>query len=353
MKLRILVALFALALVAPSPPAVAAGPVPVEPSHPPVVATSTIPLKPPRIAAVCSTVDDYVWGILSDESDLSSYTVDYWTTDHAKWHMSGELHLNSYVSGHAAFAFISKDEGSTLHVRWANYPALEASNSTPGFSTCAPGSITVTITVEGGTAQPGAFSPAISGQLPNPPFTARAAIAWSPGTPVSVLPGWYRLVNQVDKLPAGYHLTSATCGTDSTTKPDQPSLGFEVDPTGSVTCAVVYRFQQPAATKLTDSISSGINKGSTGFQTGTLTVASGSWVTYRVLTAPNLAGRGVQIWTKSKTGPWKLAATRKTAADGITRYYVRVTEWTSFRAKWPGDASFAAASSHGRVATVR
>jgi hypothetical protein len=317
----------------------------------PLLATGAAPTAPPSVMALCATDNDYVWVIISDQTGLDSYDVQY-STDFATWRIGDTLHPSTRVQGEVALEFTSKDAGTTFYARWASHPDLVGSNSKPATEVCPTGTIALSVTVQGGTATPGDFSPTVTGKQPNPPFGMRATVPLVPGSPVVVQAGWYVLTTRADSVPAGYHVQSATCGVESTTKVDQPSLQFEVDPTGPVKCEVVYGFGQMATT-LTDSMSAGINKGAAGFTTAVLVVPKGTSVTFRVETAPNLAGRLLQIWAKTRTGTWKLTATRKVAADGTARYYARITAWTAFRAKWAGDPWYKASSSHSRVATTR
>ena len=84
-------------------------------------------------------------------------------------------------------------------------------------------------------------------------------------------------------------------------------------------------------------------------------VPSGSYVTYLVTTSPSLAGRKVQIFTKtgSLAKPWKLAKVVTVASDGTIRWYARITTFTGFVAKWPGDTTYVASRSSGRYADVK
>lgn len=133
--------------------------------------------------------------------------------------------------------------------------------------------------------------------------------------------------------------------------PEAPRLEFEVDPTGPVQCEVVYQFG--VATRLTDGIAAGVNKGTAGFGTSSVVVPKGTYVTYLVRTDPKLVGKVLEIWTRTRTGPWKPTTARAVAADGSVHYYARLTAWTAFLAKWAGDDTYLPSSSHGRIATSR
>lgn len=109
----------------------------------------------------------------------------------------------------------------------------------------------------------------------------------------------------------------------------------------------------PASVALSDSIGAGIRRGSTGFTAGPITVRAGSWVTYRVVARPRLAGRIVTIWSRPGTGAWRKVATRNVATDGTIHYYAKVRTRTAFRATWAGDETYAPAASHGRTVSTR
>ena len=98
---------------------------------------------------------------------------------------------------------------------------------------------------------------------------------------------------------------------------------------------------------LTDAIAPGIERGTTGFTTASVVLPAPGYVTYLVQLAPALAGRHVEVWTRSRTGDWTLTTSRIVAADGTIHYYRRIGAWTGFQAKLAGGAS------HGRIGTVR
>ncbi len=102
---------------------------------------------------------------------------------------------------------------------------------------------------------------------------------------------------------------------------------------------------------LTDLIAPGVNHGTTGFGTASLVVPANSYITLLVVTAPNLANASMQIWTRTKTGPWTLVTSRTVASDGTVHYFARVNGWTAYQARFAGDATHSAAGSHGRIAT--
>jgi hypothetical protein len=102
---------------------------------------------------------------------------------------------------------------------------------------------------------------------------------------------------------------------------------------------------------LTDAIARGVNRGTTGFGTASLVVPPNSYVTVLGTTNPALAGASIQIWTRTKTGPWVLRTSRVVAADGRVHYFARVNGWTAYQFKFAGNATYAPAASHGRIAT--
>jgi hypothetical protein len=104
---------------------------------------------------------------------------------------------------------------------------------------------------------------------------------------------------------------------------------------------------------LTDTIAAGVNRGTTGFATRSLSVAQGADVTYLVRTSRVLAGRSVQLWVRSRNGAWKRMASRVVASDGTAHFYLRIKGWTAIRATFVGDASYLPAVSHARIATTR
>ncbi len=104
---------------------------------------------------------------------------------------------------------------------------------------------------------------------------------------------------------------------------------------------------------LTDAIAPGVVKvGTSGFGTKSLVVAANSYVTILVGTTPQLAaGTTVTIWVKSKTVGWHQVTSRLVASDGTIRYYARVNGWTGYQVRFAGNATYAPAASHGRIAT--
>lgn len=105
----------------------------------------------------------------------------------------------------------------------------------------------------------------------------------------------------------------------------------------------------PAPITLTDGIAAGVVRGSVGFGQAGIVVPAGTYVTYLVQTEPALAGRLLEIWTRSATSSWQRTTSRTVAADGSVHYFARVTAWTAFQARFAGDDANAAAVAHGRV----
>ncbi len=105
-------------------------------------------------------------------------------------------------------------------------------------------------------------------------------------------------------------------------------------------------------TVLGDGIAPGVIKSNEGFGTSTVTVPSGSRVTYIARTDSRLKGKPIQIWTRVGTGAWKLLTTRVIAADGTVHLYAKVTGPIGFWAKFAGDSKNPPALSHGRNAAA-
>ena len=119
---------------------------------------------------------------------------------------------------------------------------------------------------------------------------------------------------------------------------------------GSMPGAV--RAASPADGVISDAIAPGATSSPGAFAAASVVVPAGAWVTYLATTDPRLAGQAVQIWTRTRAGAWEAATTRTVAADGTVRFSTRVLAWTGIEARFTGNADFAAASAHGRSATV-
>jgi hypothetical protein len=165
------------------------------------------------------------------------------------------------------------------------------------------------------------------------------------------------------KLPEGYVWRSTACATTgtigvaagevvATTNRNAQGISFTADPGSTTVCTVTYHL----GPVLDDAIAAGRRPvGTAGFGPTKVIVPSGTYVTYLVMTSPSLAGRKVQILVKtgSLSKPWKLARTVTVASDGSIRYYAKITTFTGFVAKWPGDTTYVASRSSGRYADVR
>lgn len=104
---------------------------------------------------------------------------------------------------------------------------------------------------------------------------------------------------------------------------------------------------------LLDAIAPGVNRGTVGFGTASVVVPRGGYVTLLGSIGPNLPGVTVQVWTRTKTGDWRLLTSRVAAADGTVHLFARITTWTAYQFRYAGDALHSSAASHGRIATAR
>jgi hypothetical protein len=104
---------------------------------------------------------------------------------------------------------------------------------------------------------------------------------------------------------------------------------------------------------INDWIAPGVNRGTAGFGTASVIVPPNGYATLLGTTSPNLAGSIVQIWTRTKTGAWRVLTSRVVAGDGTIHYFARINAWTAYQFKFVGDATRSPAASHGRIATVR
>ena len=119
----------------------------------------------------------------------------------------------------------------------------------------------------------------------------------------------------------------------------------------AATSSAFYITSSRASVTLTDAIAAGVNKGTSGFGTASVSVPANKYVTVLVRTSPNLSGSTVQVWVKSKTVGWHALTTRLVASDGTVHYYAKVNGWTGYWFKFAGNATYSPATSHGRVAT--
>jgi hypothetical protein len=104
---------------------------------------------------------------------------------------------------------------------------------------------------------------------------------------------------------------------------------------------------------INDWIAPGVNRGTAGFGTASVIVPRNGYATLLGTTSPNLAGSIVQIWTRTKTGAWRVLTSRVVAGDGTIHYFARINSWTAYQFKFAGDATRSPAASHGRIATIR
>jgi hypothetical protein len=259
----------------------------------------------------------------------------------------------------------------------AGTPAAGTSGTYPITFTAANGntpdavqSFTLTITVP---APPG------GGGVPSASFTLSKGVASAQAGPfgatLTTAAGstvWYQLVltNIGSVELAGITVTdSATGGTLPASCPAIPSMlaaaasytciysgvaaaGASVN-TATATAGGVSRTASAtvtgtgAAVTLTDAIAPGVNRGTTGFTTSSVVLAKPGYVTFLIRLDKSVAGKIVEIWTKSKTGSWRHTTSRYVAADGTVHYYANISTWTGFWGKYGG------ASSHGRIGTVK
>ncbi len=304
------------------------------------------PTAPPAITGLCATDQDYLWTISSSSADLTSYDVEY-STSFIDWALPATL-VADETGSYSTIVATSKDVGSTLSARWAAVPALAGSSSAPNATACAMGFIATIAVVQGGTAEPSAFDFTITGSQPNPPFGARSVIPAASGALVIVPAGTWIVAEAKASLPTGYLWKSITCGTDVSTDPAHPRMIVWVAPGETVSCTAVNHY----GPTLSDTVAPGVNKGLTGFGTGSLSVPKGAYATYLVMTDPNLAGKSLQIWSKKKGGTWKLTATRTVAGDGSVHFSAKVSVTTTFQARFLGDDTYVASASPGRTVSV-
>jgi len=103
---------------------------------------------------------------------------------------------------------------------------------------------------------------------------------------------------------------------------------------------------------LDDAITAGVVRGTDGFGTSSVVVPPGGSVTYLVQGEPRMAGRPLEIWTQTRTTDWTRVTARTFDDEGAARYHTRISEWTAFQGRIPGDVTTAGAGTHGRIATV-
>jgi predicted secreted protein len=309
-----------------------------------VIAVDAPASAPPTVTGLCATDLDYLWTISSDLKGLAAYDVEY-STNSTDW--LPDTLAAADAGAHALVVVTSKTAGTTLSARWAASHDLVGTSSTPPATACQSASVTLTVTVQGGTADATAFAPTITG-VAVPSFELRQQVAFTAGVAVDVPAGSYTVNPHLDKLPAGYLWRSTRCNDNVTTLMKYPRLSGTLLPGKAWTCEIVYHY----GPTLTDGIAPGMNKGTAGFGSSTVTVPKGTYATYLVWTDPSLAGKVVQIWTKTGSGAWKLAASPAVATDGTVHFSARVSAQTGFQARWAGDDTYVPSAAHGRTAAI-
>jgi pimeloyl-ACP methyl ester carboxylesterase len=97
-----------------------------------------------------------------------------------------------------------------------------------------------------------------------------------------------------------------------------------------------------------------VKTGNGGFTTGSVKVAPGSRVTLQFVGGRALAGAKVEIWTRSRTGSYRLFTTRVADANGVVRYFAPpLAAWTAYQARFAGSLAYGPSVSPGRVADIR
>lgn len=110
----------------------------------------------------------------------------------------------------------------------------------------------------------------------------------------------------------------------------------------------------PTKTSVVIDNDSAVGQTQTGFSIVTKVVKAGSWVTIRFQTTPALAGKPLGVWIakKNANGTWGAFSAHATVTAngaGVAYYFYKAGSpaWLSFRAKYAGDATFAASQSSG------
>lgn len=97
-----------------------------------------------------------------------------------------------------------------------------------------------------------------------------------------------------------------------------------------------------------------VTAGTTGFTTSLVRVSAGSRVTVRFTGGAALAGKRLEIWSRTRTGAYRIVTSRIADATGAVRYFAPpVAAWTAFQARFAGDLASGPAVSAGRVADIR
>jgi predicted secreted protein len=313
------------------------------------VAAAGTPTSAPAVAGLCATANDYFWTISTQESGLDIHVAEY----RAGWEASDWLQAPLEEidgGGWQAVIATSRDAGTTLTARWLDAPDLVASGSNPNTTACQAATYSLTIDAQGGSAAATDFDVPLISEDPNPPYAARETTHPVPDTALTIQPGAYIVGSRPPAVPAGYVWLSTWCVTNTdaggTTDPDYPRLVLGVVPGDTVSCTASYHYG-PA---LTDGIAEGKNATS-GFASTGITIPQGTWVTYRVSTRPNMAGKSLEIWRKTGAS-WAKIATRAVGSDGTVRYSAAVSKTAVFQARWPGDAELPASNAPAKTVTV-
>jgi hypothetical protein len=140
-------------------------------------------------------------------------------------------------------------------------------------------------------------------------------------------------------------LTAGTCSVTASQPGDGVTWAAAAPVSASMTVTLIV--SPPTLPALTDVIAAGLNRGTAGFTTSSVILAKPGYVTFLVRLDKSLAGKIVEIWTRSNTGAWKPTTSRYVAADGTVHYFAKISARTGFVAKYAGG------SSHGRIGTVK
>ncbi len=338
-----------------------------------LAAEPTAPPLPPTVTPVCFTDIELVWKVSTDAAGPADFSIEYTTKRTQDWAPpnGGTAILTPTANGHAAMLYTARADGPALLVRWTAAPDQVASAPYAPAKACDKASLTVNRVVQGGPASGSWFPVSLtrwSTSFVSPRQSATVTVPVTSDAKMAVEPGRWMVEPTKDagsyvKLPEGYVWRSTACATTGTlgmadgqvvATTDQAVRGvrFVADPGSSTVCTVTYHL----GPVLDDAIAAGRRtEGTRGFGPTKVVVPPGSYVTYLVVTSPSLAGRKVQILMKtgSLSKPWKLAKVVTVGADGSVRYYAKITTFTGFVAKWPGDSTYVASRSSGRYADVK
>ena len=371
MRARSLAALCATVLLLPTTGVAGAA----EPAPTPTPAASPVIAPPPAtVTPVCATDIEFVWRVSSGAVGLADYAIDYTTKRTHDWSPPNGGKTSLAVTsegGRAIMLYTARQDGASLLVRWTTFPDPVASAPSAPTNACDKASLTVSRVVQGGPASGAWFPVSLTRWTRSFVSPSQSATMTTPVTAdakMAIEPGHWAVEPTKDagayvKLPEGYVWRSTACATKGTlgvpdgqvvvtTDRAAQGLALIADPASTIVCTVTYHL----GPVIEDAIAAGRKPvGTRGFGPTMVVVPSGSYVTYLVTTSPSLAGRKVQIFTKtgSLSKPWKLAKLVTVASDGSIRYYARITTFTGFVAKWPGDMTYVPSRSSGRYADVK